>query len=454
MKRIERFNEISFLEYGTFAVLALFALFFFEERLHADSAWYAFQLINTETLHAEHGRFILYLSQLLPWLFIKLNFGLRPILIAYSLNHVVFPFLIFLICKYIFKHKTAGLLLIALQLVSVGKGFFCPMFEMYYTSYLLVLAAVILQSEHKYKHYFIVPLFIIICTGHPLAFLLALLVLAYRFLEVGSTEYKTIIAYSLLIALVYYAKSFFVSEYDVAKQAAFYDTLKNASYDDTYLFNLLKMLGSHYWGILCLFIISVASLMTIRKPATLLLFIISFFGMLALVNISYYGFHVTRYQEQVYFPLNFITSFPLFFYVSPSINSTKQKAILGLFLFLVVARIVNLNVESEFFENRTSEIKEQIDIAKNKNLTKAIVKVKQLSYPTNWSYPLESLLISSSSGPSNSVILATDEDYFYNENNRNLKMDEYILRKWEILPISQLNASYFQIDSSAYYMFQ
>jgi hypothetical protein len=60
------------------------------------------------------------------------------------------------------------------------------------------------------------------------------------------------------------------------------------------------------------------------------------------------------------------------------------------------------------------------------------------------------LTLSSIAGNKNTVNIATDEDYYYQENNQNLDSNKYILRKWEIMPISQLNSSYFQLDTSQY----
>jgi len=59
------------------------------------------------------------------------------------------------------------------------------------------------------------------------------------------------------------------------------------------------------------------------------------------------------------------------------------------------------------------------------------------------------MLIYSIAGNKNTVNLATYDDY-YQENNQNLNSNKYILRKWEIMPISQLNSSYFQLDTTQY----
>lgn len=438
------------IEYFSFLILTLFSIWFYEERLHADSGWYAFNLINSESFHIEHGRFVLFFSQILPWIAIKLGLSLKSILLAYSLNHIFFPFSIYLICKHVFKHKTAGLLIIALQLISISKGFFCPMFELYYVAYLLVLFTVILHSGFRYKYLILPPLLLLICTGHPLSFLLALLVIAYRFIDQGKGVYKSSIAFILLIILFYFIKSQYTSEYDLAKQNSFYNTLATVRYDASYLLKLGTMLLTYYWGILVVFVLAGSLLLAQKRVYHLLIFIGSFCFFLAIANVSYYGFHITRYQEQVYFPLSFVVAFPLFFYVLPKVTVVKQNILLTVFILLLITRFIHLKHESTFFVQRINEIEQQIATARNLEIKKVVVSVKSLSYPTNWSYPIESMLISSIAGNKKTVTVATDEDYYYHKNNQNLDSKKYLLRKWEITPISQLNSCYFQLDTSQY----
>jgi hypothetical protein len=176
----------------------------------------------------------------------------------------------------------------------------------------------------------------------------------------------------------------------------------------------------------------------------------SFCLFLVIANVSYYGFHITRYQEQVYFPLSFTVAFPLFFYVLPKATVLKKNILFTVVILLLIARFIILKNESTFFVQRANEIEQNISKARNLKIKKAIVSQESLSYPTNWSYPIESMLISSIAGGKNTVNLATDEDYYYQTNNHNLDSTKYILRKWEILPISQLNSSYFKLDSSQY----
>ena len=438
------------IEYFSFFTLTLFSIWFYEERLHADSGWYAFNLINSESFHIEHGRFILFFSQILPWIALKFGLSLKSILLAYSLNHIFFPFSILLICKHFFKHKTAGLLIVALQLISISKGFFCPMFELYYVAHLLVLFAVILHSDFRYKYFLLPPLLLVICTGHPLSFLLALFVIAYRFIDQGKGVYKSSFAFILIITICYFVQSQYTTEYDLAKQNAFYNTLATASYDLLYFIKLIKMLLAYYWGVIVIFLLTGSLLLAQKRYYHLLIFIGSFCLFLAIANVSYYGFHITRYQEQVYFPFSFVVAFPLFFYVLPKVAISKQNILFTVFILLLITRFINLENESMFFVQRTNEIEQQISTARNLNIKKAIVSQKSLSYPTNWSYPIESMLISSITGNKNTVNLATDEDYHYQENSQHLDSSKYILRKWEIMPISQLNFSYFQLDTTQY----
>ena len=191
--------------------------------------------------------------------------------------------------------------------------------------------------------------------------------------------YKSSFAFILLIIIFYFIKSEYPSEYDLAKQNAFYNTLATARYDTSYLLKIGNMLLTYYWGIIIVFVLTGSLLLAQKRAYHLLIFIGSFCLFLVIANISYYGFHITRYQEQVYFPLSFAVAFPLFFYVLPKATALKKNILFTVFILLLIARFINLKNESTFFVQRTSEIEQQITTARKLNIQKALVYQESLS---------------------------------------------------------------------------
>jgi hypothetical protein len=68
----------------------------------------------------------------------------------------------------------------------------------------------------------------------------------------------------------------------------------------------------------------------------------------------------------------------------------------------------------------------------------------------NWSYPLETILLSSPDGTDRTVTIAPEEDLNFEGNYRKLKTNQFIFRKWEIRNDSWLNPKYFHLDRGTY----
>ena len=134
------------IQWTCFAVLMVLSVIFYRERLLADSGYYLMRMINSGNPWIEHQRYILLLSQILPWAGVMLQLPLKIILILYSVNHILFPALIFYISVFHYRNQMAGIVLILLQIAGLTLGFFVPMFELYYAASLLVLLTAILYS--------------------------------------------------------------------------------------------------------------------------------------------------------------------------------------------------------------------------------------------------------------------------------------------------------------------
>src|SRR5688572_4443550 len=120
---------------------------FFEERMLADAAFYLSKVINEESFHIEHQRYILALSQLFTLLSVKLHLPLKAVLIVHSIGHVLFFYALFLICRYVLQNRIAGWWILLCQTAGLLHGFFVPMFEVYYAAGLLVLVYSLKDSD-------------------------------------------------------------------------------------------------------------------------------------------------------------------------------------------------------------------------------------------------------------------------------------------------------------------
>ena len=96
-------------------------------------------------------------------------------------------------------------------------------------------------------------------------------------------------------------------------------------------------------------------------------------------------------------------------------------------------------------------MKTHIAHAQKHNLTKVIITPEMGTVPngieTNWSYSMESLLLSSTT--KNTVSICTTEDLDFAQ-NKHVNPNQFILRRWDIMPDTTLNNKYFYLPTNSY----
>ena len=130
---------------------AVAAVYFYQERLYSDSAFYIGKVIHYEQFWVELSRYVLVLSQMLPLLLVKLGYSMKTVLIGYSLGHVLFFYGMYLVGRYRWESAGLGWFLIGTQLIGLSQGFAAPMFELYYTAAFLGGWAVLLYKKATNK---------------------------------------------------------------------------------------------------------------------------------------------------------------------------------------------------------------------------------------------------------------------------------------------------------------
>lgn len=432
-----------------FALLFVLAILFFRERLFVDSSYYIARVINSKGFWVEHNRYILAFSQWLPLVGIYLGLNLKKILILYSVGHVLFFYIIFLLARYKFNDPNAGIFLIALQLIGICYGWFTPMFELYYGCALLVLVNSMLNTYLYEK-----SLLLAICLvsflalmSHPFVIFLFCFMLLYSFRKKILADRNTwmCIAITLIIAIA--IKFLHSSDYEKDKTATMLETFHANSFGFHYLLSLFLFLCKYYWDVLLLIIISCWQLYQRKKTREIFTFLLFFLPILFLINLVNYGFDHSRYQEQAYFPIVFLS---LYIFVSATPSFSGWSVLLP---SLIVVRLIILLAVSGKFTARVEKMNELIYLATQQGGSKFYVPDELLPKgemdPTNWSYPIEMLLLSSAQYPV-SASICTHEDYEWNGNNDKLDENNFLFRRWEILPDTAVNRACFHIQKGLY----
>ncbi|MGZ5243932.1 MAG: hypothetical protein ACXWDO_08150 [Bacteroidia bacterium] len=435
------------------ALLAL-TIVFAEERLLADSGYYLLQVINNESVIIEHNRFILMLSQWLPLMAVKIGLPLKQVILLYSIGHWLFFYLIYLICRYVYKFKEAGFLLVLIQTLGIAAGFFTPMFELYYGAALLVLFAAILyhtpQDISNWILLLVLEFFAV--SGHPFANFLLLFILALHAYQYRLKYIWLYLAFLLVLIGTFIFKLKTATEYEQGKSMDFFDTLQNGVYNAAYLQQLMYFLTKYYMEMLLVFLLPVIYFLIKRMYFPLAIYILTFFGLLALINVSYYGFEPSRYQEQVYFPLSFIVAYTFCIFV---LKEEKNRTALVTFtVAVIIFRMVDIWKEGQYFRNRTETMKSLIDKAQelpgNKFVISEAYVLKKSKMDPNWSYSIETMLLSASN-TNKTLTICTDADINFENNKAKIKAGEYLFRRWEIYPVNTLNRKYFNMQETDYF---
>ncbi|PHR49922.1 MAG: hypothetical protein COA32_01965 [Fluviicola sp.] len=433
-----------------FALLIILAVLYREERLLSDASYYFFRVVNNESFWVEHDRYILIFSQIAPWVGSNLGLDLSTIVLLSSVGHVCFFYTIYLVTRYVYKDIYAGLILLSIQLLGITSGYFVPIFEFYYAMGFLVLFYVIFNnSKNKFKHFVLLILAFFIITAHFYAIVLFIYALLLYAFEKKDFKIKKYIPYTLLIVLFVVFKFSIISDYEKSKTTDFLYSLRHNVYDFAYLKSWLSFILSYYWDWATLILITVVLMILKKKYLVLLGYSVFLIGLIIMVNVSSYGFDLSRYKEQVNFSLMFLAGFTLIYFVSLLSRSIYKYILIVLVSTIFIFRFCTIWKYGKQYSSRLGEMKEIIATTQKKEGTKFIIDQKGLVFDANWSYPIESLIFSSIHQEKCASIV-TEDDFYFLKNNEKIKPSEYLFRRWEVYDISRLNPRYFKLSLSKY----
>lgn len=432
------------------------AVVFSMERLYVDSGYYLMRVVNHQSFWIEHHRMILLFPEWLPLLGVYLKLPLKVVILLYSIGHVLFFYIAYLVSRYGLGNEMAGYQLSLIQVLGLIHGFFVPVFELYYGCGLAIIFLSLLQKENLSNAHIIGGLLLLAFTlmSHPMMLFLVAAVLLYHILEQKKFR-KIHVGMLVVMAAVFTFKSFVKSEYEAGKTQAFVNNLKNLSYTGEYLGDMLSFMLSRYPDVLLLLAVLVLMLFINKKRALGVILLLSFFGILMLCNINYRGFDTSRYAEQVYFPIGAILILFLPF-ITKATQAKKFCIVLTACLLLVFGYRISLILgEGKKFAERINAIKELCLSAQSLEGSKFIIPEapfdSTFTPSANWSVTLESLFITGSQPDLKTVTICTDIDYQESINaGRVPSPEDYLFRRWEMYADSTLNPNYFHLLPSEY----
>jgi hypothetical protein len=443
-----------------FALMAIFAIVFANERFQADGAYYLFKVVNFESFQVEHQRFILVFSQALPLLGAKLGLSMKIIILLNSLSNVLFFYLIFRYVAYYLRDQTGGVLVILFQVVGVLHIHFTPMYEIWYGTMLLVplRSHLVTMRYVLWKDLFVIALLMVtILFSHPLLFIPVIFILLLDAVEKAALDFRLLAIAVVVFAGWYIVKKLFLSSYEAGK-ISMLDTSWNKAYLDllrpSYYWGLIRFFAVYYTIPLIVYLLTMGFYIIRRIRIKAMLVSVFFLGHILLVNFTHVNDNtLTPYFERMYMPLLPIVFFPFVydFFTQFFLRNMIGMILLVLIICWRIGRMVDVGLE---YKAHTRLVDKAVEQAEQKPGSKFELNPDDSRWCMNWadwSLAMETQLRSSAIGGKTVAISVWDD---FDEPGNRWRLDhndkEYMMRRYEIMPDASVNPKYFRIEHGHY----
>ena len=439
-------------------VLMALATYLYKERIFAESGFYAAQFVNNQTFWIEFQRFVSGIPQLIPLMGVWTGLGMKYILILYSLSHVLFFYTLFLFVYYGLRDRRSGLLIILSQTVGIMYGFFTPIFELYYAVPLLITFYAIWQLPFRFRTiYILLILEALILLSHPLAFILFAYLLLFDYTKKTAKAFKFYIPVILVFIGALVLKYLTMSGSEAGQLAWLYtfnsDLFSGQFFNPEYAKIPVSYLLINYSEILIAFLLVVFMLVKSKQWFRLLLAAVTFFAYLFTVSHADPLMPLIS-REQVLYPFVAIVFIPLVFGFPKDGRPGLLNISILMVSALIVFRLAVIYYGSEVFVKRVAQIEQLIETARQKAGNKFVVSQDIIDHgytQLNWSYPVETMLLSAIDGNDITVTIASENDLSSVEKRNKIQPDQFLFANHELKEQSWLNKQYFHMDIGPYH---
>lgn len=444
--------------HALFAVLFVMAFYLYRERLFVDCGYYIFYTINDQFFRVDHHRFVLAISQLLPLAEVYLGAGLKTILVTYSLSHVLFYYVLFLVVVHRLHDLTAGAAILLIQTIGQLYLYFSPMLEICYGAALLVPFYVLLNRTewNRWRWFWLIFLEFMILTSHPENFIIFFFVLALHIIQNGYQRkpHQVIV---LLFFVLMLLKVFTFSEYESNKVHYMMKQQENKLYRNffspDYMMGILRVLYFYFRELVFFLFITIIFLLKKKKWRIFALVFFTVLGTIVLINVTNYANEFSRYRESLYNPLVPVLVLSFLFLVYNQLSSNRRKIVFALLLLIITHRLFMIYEYSKPFTRRIDQMENIIRHAGKTGGSKFIVNLENCerkNWQLNWSYPHETIMISSLEGSDKTITVATDEDMQNIKATLPIRNETCVITRWDIRYDTTLNKKYFNLKNQPY----
>jgi hypothetical protein len=472
---MKEFRIIKILAHTFFIVLFVFAVVFYIERiLYADGSFYTFKILCFEKFNIESGRYMAFLTQILPLILVKMHAGLKAVMVSYSVSFVVIYYLIFLICMYVFSSFRAGLATTFVLFLGISDCSMYPLTELQLGLIFCVLFYGFLEYYFLHEQQFTFAkkaaqllfggMIILMCLfSHPTTLFPVFFILGFQYIDKGLYKNKTIYFFAFL-ALVFYSAKFLSvdrNSYEGQQMGPLKNMLaileKFSNINSVHFFLKFILKGIYVLPLL-LFLVTIVYYFVKRNYLKLAFIIVTTFGFFIILMVVFSPGDIDVGMEKNIMPLWIFIALPfvhdlLFhkfrhFFVQPLIYTVVVIAGLTWFYRATVIYSDRLNYMKQLIETSSDTVQSSKIIVEKKNLN--IYRVG-----STWSYANETLLLSSLDGPQNAKTVYVVDDRNQLKDDDLQKNDVYLcVPFWLKWNYSSLNQRYFQLPLQPYQIFE
>jgi hypothetical protein len=126
-------------------------------------------------------------------------------------------------------------------------------------------------------------------------------------------------------------------------------------------------------------------------------------------------------------------------------------------VIIFAVKIVSIYLEAPTFERRIAMMEHEIDVARELGIRKGIIGeanvTRRSSVDPNWSYAIETMLLSARQGKDSVVTICLDSDMAFESNAGRIGDSDFLMRRWDIKSLTWLNDDYFRLPVGRYQSF-
>ncbi|MCW3120708.1 MAG: hypothetical protein JWQ38_200 [Flavipsychrobacter sp.] len=455
-------KKYSSIALAALAVQVILSVIFYKERVFfADASFVLFNVINKAKVFVLNDRWGSFITELPPYLFIKLHLPIKQVIFAYALSFNSFVMIIAAAIAYLHKQYKLVILLALYSFLFASDSFFFLADTHVGIAWMFLFFSVTLYLRDKQFHILVISipfaiLLYLAVTTHFIIIIPTVFLWVYLIADNNNWPFSrnnTIFLSLLFIAII---ASKFLLVNPVSYDSDHLKGVKNISlksipeaFGKPELIAFYYRCLNNYWWSVIVFILSAVYLVRSKKYILLSWFLASVTGYFILIGITYGDPNsniLLCHVELEWISLGIIVSVPFVFQCLPNINFRLG---IGILVLVFVTRTIYICNSMAIVKKREQEKSSILNQMKKKGIHKlALLEMSytQSKYLITWAIPYESLLKS-----------AMNKDkplYTFCFINRDHKVEVEILKTqngfWNSYGVDitkDLNTEYFNVDT-------